>query len=167
VPARETNEELIRRLYEALDAKDGDAMAACYAPQARFWDPAFGQLEGAEVGAMWRMLTSRAAELEVELRDYEAGEEGGAAHWVARYTFTATRRPVVNDVHADFWFAQGLIADHVDEFDFRKWARQAFGPAGLVLGVPPMRYLVRARARRDLRGFLARERPAEDGSAES
>ena len=52
--------ELIERFYAAFDRKDGDAMAACYAPDARFSDPAFGELRGAEPGAMWRMLTSQA-----------------------------------------------------------------------------------------------------------
>jgi hypothetical protein len=44
------NEELIRRFYEALDRHDGEAMAACYAPGARFEDPAFGELDGARGG---------------------------------------------------------------------------------------------------------------------
>ena len=32
----EANKELIERFYEAFDKHDGDAMAACYAPGARF-----------------------------------------------------------------------------------------------------------------------------------
>jgi len=32
-------------------------MTACYAPGAHFRDPAFGDLEGEEIGSMWRMLT--------------------------------------------------------------------------------------------------------------
>lgn len=31
-----TNAELIARFYTAFAARDGDAMAACYAPGARF-----------------------------------------------------------------------------------------------------------------------------------
>ncbi len=58
--------ELIERFYAAFDRKDGDAMAACYHPDARFSDPAFGELRGAEIGRMWRMLTERGEELEVE-----------------------------------------------------------------------------------------------------
>ena len=36
------NEELIERFYSAFARGDGDAMAACYAPGARFSDPALG-----------------------------------------------------------------------------------------------------------------------------
>jgi ketosteroid isomerase-like protein len=142
-----TNQATIERFYEAFGRCDGGAMTACYAPEAHFRDPAFGDLEGEQVGAMWRMLTGRAKDLEIELREHEAGEETGSAHWIARYTFS-TGRPVVNDVHARFRFAaDGRLADHVDEFDFRNWAKQALGPSGhLVALLPPLRSKARAKA---------------------
>ena len=54
------NNETIARLYAAFAARTGAAMTACYAPGAHFRDPAFGDLSGDDVGAMWRMLTGRA-----------------------------------------------------------------------------------------------------------
>ena len=51
------NAELIERFYQAFQRLDGEAMAACYAPQATFHAPAFGELRGREVGDMWRLLT--------------------------------------------------------------------------------------------------------------
>src|SRR4051794_33048277 len=81
VAEAETNKGVIKRLYEALDRHDGEAMAACYRPDARFHDPAFGQLEGREVGGMWRMLTSRADDLSVELAEHDADGDSGTAHW--------------------------------------------------------------------------------------
>jgi uncharacterized protein len=149
----DANREAIERLYEALGRRNGAAMTACYAPDAHFRDPAFGDLHGADVGAMWRMLASRATDLEVELHEHEADETSGSAHWIARYTFS-TGRPVVNDVRASFRFADGLIADHVDEFDFRRWARQALGPSGtLVALLPPLRAKARAKAVDRLEAF--------------
>jgi hypothetical protein len=47
------NAELIARLYGAFDRRDGDAMAACYAPDARFNDPVFGDLSGTEGFWQW------------------------------------------------------------------------------------------------------------------
>jgi ketosteroid isomerase-like protein len=153
----EANNLLIERFYEAFGRCDGAAMSACYAPDAHFHDPAFGDLHGAEVGAMWRMLTGRATDLKIELHEHEAGEETGSAHWIARYTFS-TGRPVVNDIRASFRFADGLIADHVDDFDFRRWARQALGPTGtLVALVPPMRSAARRKARSQLDDFMQSE----------
>ena len=149
----EANRELIERLYAAFAERNGAAMTACYAPGAHFRDPAFGDLEGEEIGAMWRMLTGRASDLEIDLREHEAGEETGSAHWIARYTFS-TGRPVVNDIQAGFRFANGLIADHVDEFDFRRWAAQALGPTGhLVALLPPLRRKARAKAVDQLAAF--------------
>lgn len=128
-------------------------MTACYNPDAHFFDPAFGDLHGTDIGAMWRMLTSRATDLTIELHEHEAGEETGSAHWIARYTFS-TGRPVVNDIQARFQFADGLITDHVDEFDFRSWARQALGPSGnLVALVVPLRRKARAKALDQLEQF--------------
>ena len=147
------NDELIRSLYAAMDRHDGEAMAKLYAPDGRFRDPAFGELSGAEAGDMWRMLTARADDLEVELAAHSVEGDVGEARWIARYTFTRTGRPVTNDIRARFHFHDGLITDHVDTFSFWRWARQALGPAGLVLGLPPLSRLVRRRARGDLAEF--------------
>jgi ketosteroid isomerase-like protein len=149
----DANRALIERFYAAFGECNGSAMTACYAPGAHFRDPAFGDLEGEEIGAMWRMLTGRATDLKIELRDHEADEESGSAHWIARYTFS-TGRPVVNDIQASFHFADGLIADHVDEFDFRSWAKQALGLSGhLVALLPPLRSKARAKALDQLAAF--------------
>ncbi len=150
------NEELIHRFYTAFARHEGDAMAACYAPDAHFSDPVFTDLRGEEPGAMWRMLTGRAEDLEVKLAEHEADEEGGRAHWLADYTFSTGRR-VHNDIRAEFRFEHGLIAEHRDSFSFYAWARQALGPAGLALGWTPMvRGRVRREARMGLDEFLAR-----------
>jgi hypothetical protein len=143
----EANQATIERFYGAFGQCNGAAMTACYAPGAHFRDPAFGDLEGDEIGAMWRMLTGRATDLKIELHEHEAGEDTGSAHWIARYTFS-TGRPVVNDIQARFRFTDdGKIADHVDEFDFRNWAKQALGPSGhLVALLPPLRSKARAKA---------------------
>ena len=145
------NAQLIRDLYDAMDRHDGDAMAACYAPGARFSDPVFTDLEGDEPGAMWRMLTGRAEDLSVRLAEHDAGDERGSAHWLADYTFSATGRKVHNDVRADFRFEDGLIAEHRDAFSFHGWTRQALGPVGLALGWTP---IVQGRVRREARAGL-------------
>ena len=148
------NAQLIRDLYEAMNRHDGEAMAKLYAPDGRFHDPAFGELSGAEAGDMWRMLTGRADDLSVDLAEHSAEGDTGTAHWIARYTFGRTGRDVTNDIRARFRFADGLIAEHDDEFSFWRWARQALGPAGLAFGwAPPMRAAVRKRAREDLARF--------------
>lgn len=148
------NLETIERFYEAFGQCNGAAMTACYAPDAHFRDPAFGDLHGDDIGAMWRMLTSRATDLTIELHEHEADETSGSAHWIARYTFGATGRPVVNDISAKLRFADGKIVDHVDDFDFRRWAKQALGPSGhLIALVPPLRAKVRAKALGQLEQF--------------
>jgi ketosteroid isomerase-like protein len=150
--------ELIERLYTAMDRKDGDTMAACYARDARFSDPAFGELRGSEPGDMWRMLTARANDLSVELAEHEADDQAGTARWIARYTFVRTGRPVVNDVRSTFRFKDGLIAEHYDRFSFWAWSRQALGQPGVVLGWSPLlQGAVRRTARGDLEKFTAGE----------
>jgi ketosteroid isomerase-like protein len=150
--------DLIEEFYGAFARCDGDRMAACYAPQSSFSDPVFVGLDAREAGGMWRMLTSQATDLRIELLDHESDEQRGSAHWRAHYTFSQTGRHVVNDVHASFHFADGLISEHVDDFDFYRWARQALGPLGQFLGWTPLvRSRVRSRARASLEKFLAQQ----------
>ncbi|MHB8659184.1 MAG: nuclear transport factor 2 family protein [Solirubrobacteraceae bacterium] len=154
----EPNDELIQRFYSAFARHDGETMAACYAPGARFSDPVFTDLRGEEPGAMWRMLVGRAKDLDVKLAEHDAGAERGSAHWLADYTFSTGRR-VHNDVRAMFRFEGGLITEHRDSFSFYTWARQALGPAGLALGwTPVLRAKVQRQAREGLEEFLAQAR---------
>jgi uncharacterized protein len=152
------NDALIERFYAAFARLDGDTMAECYSPGARFSDPVFRDLHGEEPGAMWRMLTGRARDFELKLAEHQAGDERGSAHWFADYTFSTGRR-VHNDVRAEFRFEDGLIIEHRDSFSFYAWARQALGPLGLSLGwTPIVRGKVQREARAGLDEFLARPR---------
>ena len=149
------NRALIERFYRAFQQRDGAAMAACYHANARFCDPVF-ELEGARVGAMWKMLTSRGTDLRVEFGNVSADAASGGADWQAWYKFSATGRPVHNIISARFRFAEGLIIEHVDTFDFWRWARQALGPVGLLLGWSPMvRGKVRVQAARALDQYMS------------
>ena len=124
-----SEDELIQRFYAAFARHDGDTMAACYAPDAHFSDPVFTDLRGEEPGAMWRMLTGRAEDLEVRLAEHEAGGGHGRAHWLADYTFR-TGRKVHNDIQAEFRFENGLIKEHRDSFSFYAWTRRRSGRSG-------------------------------------
>ncbi|GAC1435397.1 MAG: nuclear transport factor 2 family protein [Solirubrobacteraceae bacterium] len=148
------SEELIERLYRALDNHDGEAMAACYTPGAVFEDPAFGELRDGDAQRMWRMLAERAGELSVTLLEHASDGETGSARWEARYDFAGTGRRVVNVVASRFRFADGLIAEQRDSFDLRGWAAQALGPPGRVLGMTPLLGpLIRRRTRAQLAAF--------------
>src|SRR5512144_601224 len=103
------HEALIREFYGAFARRDAEAMARCYHPEVFFSDPVFPRLHGEEAGDMWRMLLSRAADLEVTLDSASADESGGHAQWTARYTFSRTGRKVVNIINALFAFRDGRI----------------------------------------------------------
>jgi ketosteroid isomerase-like protein len=152
------NRATVERLYAAMDRHDGEAMAACYAADAKFSDPVFVGLTGDEPGDMWRMLTSRSSDLHVELVEHDADEREGDAHWVAHYTFAQTGRAVVNDVRSMFVFDEtGLIRVQHDAFDFWRWARQALGRRGQLLGwTPVLQHTVRDRALASLAAYRDR-----------
>ena len=148
---------LIARFYDALARRDGDAMAACYHPDVAFQDEVF-RLRGARAGAMWRMLCAQGTDLAVEATGIRADDAAGAAHWEARYTFSATGRRVHNAIDAAFTFQDGLIRTHRDRFSFWAWLRQALGTPGLLLGWTPwLRGTVSARANRSLDAFIGRD----------
>jgi ketosteroid isomerase-like protein len=151
------HEALIREFYGRFAARDAEGMARCYHPDIAFSDPVFPMLRGAQAGDMWRMLLSRAADLAVTLEEASGGDEGGTARWTARYTFSRTGRAVVNHVAAMFAFRDGLIVRHYDNFSFWRWASQALGPAGRLLGwLAPLKWKVRSDAAKGLAQFRAR-----------
>jgi ketosteroid isomerase-like protein len=152
--AMHPHEALVREFYAAFGRRDAEAMARCYHPEVFFSDAVFPALHGPQAADMWRMLLARADDLQVAL-DAAQGDAGGAhAHWTARYTFSRTGRKVVNRVDALFAFRDGLIVRHHDSFSFWRWAAQALGPAGAVLGwLPMLRWKVRRDASKALERF--------------
>ncbi|KPF49718.1 ketosteroid isomerase [beta proteobacterium AAP121] len=150
----------IERFYAAFAQLDGEAMQACYAPDARFDDEAFS-LQGADqIGGMWRMLctaTKSKPESRAHWQLAVSQITDRSAHWEAHYLFSATGRQVINRIDAAFEFdAQGRITRHRDRFDFWAWSRQALGTPGLLLGWTPMlRKKVRATAAQNLARFMA------------
>jgi ketosteroid isomerase-like protein len=152
------NEILITRFYTCFQNLDFRGMQACYADDARFTDPAFGDLDAAEVRAMWEMLIRNARDLVIEFGQVRADDRQGSADWTARYTFSATGKKVVNRIHAAFVFADGRIVRHTDTFDYYRWARQALGLPGWLFGWTPwLRDKVRERARKNLDRFMTRD----------
>jgi ketosteroid isomerase-like protein len=148
------NALLIERFYTAFQSLDAEAMAACYAPDVVFSDPVFPALHGAEAADMWRMLTRRAAGFSLTFGEIEADAARGRAHWIATYVFSQTGRTVVNDIRASFEFRDGKIVRHIDSFDLWRWARQALGLKGWLLGwAPPVRQAIRAQAAKGLAAF--------------
>jgi ketosteroid isomerase-like protein len=151
------HEARIREFYAAFARRDPEAMARCYHPDVFFSDAVFPRLRGAEAADMWRMLLSRAGDLEVTLDEASVDGDGGHARWTARYTFGRTGRPVVNRATAMFAFRDGLIVRHYDSFSFWRWAAQALGPLGAALGwFAPLKWKVRRDAARSLAGYRER-----------
>src|SRR5690606_18792058 len=94
-------------------------------------------------------------DLRVEFSGVHAGEATGRAHWEAHYTFSRTGRRVHNVIEASFEFRDGKIIRHVDRFSFPRWARQAFGLTGWLLGWTPfLRHKVRETAMKGLWRFV-------------
>jgi len=126
--------QLIEKFYSAFKNKDAAGMIACYHDDVVFTDPAFGELKGARAKAMWEMLLSSGSDLKVEYSNIEQTNTGVKAHWEAFYTFGKKKRAVHNLVDAQFEFKDGLIIRHIDTFNLKKWAGQALGFSGKLLG---------------------------------
>ncbi len=150
--------ELINTFYTAFANGDWQTMANCYHEEAEFTDPAFVGLKGKEVPAMWRMLIERSkGNISISFANVVADEKTGRAEWVARYLFSTTGRTVINRIHAEFEFRDGKIIKHTDQFDLHKWAGQAFGLKGKLLGgLPFFRKKVQKTAREGLNRFLSK-----------
>ncbi|MBP6550876.1 MAG: nuclear transport factor 2 family protein [Flavobacterium sp.] len=130
-----TNEDTLIKFYTAFSNGNVAQMCECYHPDIKFRDPIFGLLKGKDVCTMWKMLVEKSnGNIKIDIPEIKTGKHTGTAHWIATYTFGKTNRKVVNSVRAHFQFQDGLIIKHTDDFDIWKWAKQAFGLKGLLLG---------------------------------
>ena len=129
------NEQLIFKFYTAFANGDAKTMCECYHPNIQFQDPAFGILKGNDACQMWKMLIEKSkGNIKIEFSDIKADDYIGTAKWIATYNFSKTNKKVINVIHAEFKFLDGLIIRHTDNFDIWKWAKQALGFKGLLFG---------------------------------
>ena len=155
------------QFYDAFMVRDHYTMGLLYAENATFSDPVFPLLNAHGARTMWAMLLSRAGDLGIEVNILEDGPARARVQWVARYTFGATGRRVVNRVSSEMAIANGRIVRQVDRFDLWRWARQALGVRGLLLGWTPMvQNAIRKQAAHSLREF-ARRSAAREPSKET
>lgn len=148
-----TNSELITNFYQAFANQDAEAMAACYAPDVVFEDPAFGRLEGKDAHDMWRMLMKRGGgATEISFGDVWSEGERASTDWMARYNYGPKGRMVINEIHAEFIIKDGKIVQHIDTFNLWRWARQALGLNGMLLGWSAF---FKARMHETTKGMLA------------
>lgn len=131
-------------------------MQDCYAADATFSDPVFTDLNATEVRAMWAMLVKNGKDMRLEFKNIKGTENGATAEWDAWYTFSKTGNKVHNSVKADFQIENGKIVKHTDHFDFYKWAKQALGLTGVLLGWASFFHnKISTTARKGLQSYMA------------
>jgi ketosteroid isomerase-like protein len=151
------NRALAGRFYDSFARGDAAGMNACYAVDIAFSDPVFGVLHGDRARAMWTMLCGGLVDFALTYEIGAVDDVSGHVHWIATYTYSATKRRVRNEVDAIFAFANGLIAKHNDRFDLWKWSSQALGLSGTLLGWTPfVRAKIAKMAAGRLDAYLAR-----------
>ena len=149
-----SNEELLEKFYTCFQRREPDGMIECYHQDVVFSDPVFQTLKGERASAMWHMLLGRSKDIEIIFGDIQADEQSGSAHWEARYIYSATGRKVHNVINAQFHFQQESILVHNDTFDLWKWASQALGVSGRLLGWTPfMQKAIRHKAAQTLDAY--------------
>jgi len=129
------NKQIVEQFYTAFQQLDYKAMQACYSDDIVFSDPVFLLLRGTEVNSMWEMLCKNASNFSLTYGNIiKLDDEYYTCDWVATYTFSKTGRTVINNVRANMRFANGEIIEHSDAFSLHKWASQALGFTGKLIG---------------------------------
>ena len=158
------NAAIFEQFYTAMQARDFATLRALYHPDTTFSDEAYRNLNYTEVNGMWEMLLTRGKDLKIEFEVHSTTDSTVTGTWVATYTFTLTGQKVRNVIRAHMELRNGKILAHRDRFDFYKWARQAFGFKGLLLGWTPFfKNKVHTLATKSLHKFLAASNDAQRG----
>lgn len=153
-------EQVIRMFYTAFQNKDYKTMQDCYANKAVFNDPVFPDLNARQVRAMWEMFCVRSRDLTIELGNIKANDTEGVAEWTASYTFSSTGKKVINRIKSKFIFENGKILRHSDSFNFYRWASQALGLSGVLLGwLPFVRNKAQKAAMMALNNYMNSSKP--------
>ncbi len=151
---RQENYEVLKKFYHAFRYKNTSEMLSVYADDVQFSDPAFGNLEGEEAKAMWRMLLERDKNtFQINFCDIEADDQGGTVTWEAQYQFG--KNPVFNRIESRIEIENGRIIKQEDKFSLQRWASMAMGAKGTALGLTPfLKPQVQKMTRKSLQNYL-------------
>jgi hypothetical protein len=161
------NQLLIEKFFHCFAGGDYRGMQACLHPDVEFSDVGFqlpAKFDGdlgkprKQVQAMWHMICEKGTQ--VMFRNVQADDTQGTAHWECHYDFQkdegAKPHSVHNIIEARFRFEEGLIREHHDTCDFERWARQALGLTGVLLGETKFLHKkVREAAKGKIEKFIA------------
>jgi ketosteroid isomerase-like protein len=152
----QANSDIITKFYSAFQRLDHVGMNSCYSEDIVFSDPVFGLLRGNEARYMWEMLCTNAKDFKLTFSNIQLlDEEYATCNWVATYTFSKTGRKVVNNIKAFMKIKDGKIIEHSDAFKISKWASQALGLSGQLLGWTSfMKRKIQTNARKNLIKFI-------------
>lgn len=155
----QTNADIINKFYSAFQQKDYTTMNSCYSDDIVFSDPAFGMLRGEEAKYMWEMLCKNAKDFSLSFSNIQLlDEEYATCNWTANYTFSKTGNKVVNNIKAYMRIKDGKIIEHSDAFKLSKWAAQALGFKGFLLGRTGfMQKKIQKNARKSLIAFIEKK----------
>lgn len=152
---RQENYEILKQFYHNFKYKKTNEMLSAYADNVQFSDPAFGELQGEEAKAMWRMLLERDNNsFKMNFCDIEADKKGGTVTWEAEYRYG--KNPVFNRIESRIEIENGKIVKQEDKFSLQRWASMALGAKGMALGLTPfLKPQVRKMSRKSLQKYLA------------
>lgn len=155
----QTNADIVNKFYSAFQQKDYATMNSCYSDDIVFSDPAFGMLRGEEAKYMWEMLCKNAKDFSLSFSNIQLlDEEYATCNWTANYTFSKTGNKVVNNIKAYMRIKDGKIIEHSDAFKLSKWAAQALGFKGFLLGRTGfMQKKIQQNARKSLIAFIEKK----------
>jgi limonene-1,2-epoxide hydrolase len=158
--------QLIQDFYQAFQKKDPKAMTDCYHKNVVFYDPAFGNIQGHRVRAMWYMLMEKGGDdLSISFSDIQANDSIASAKWTATYYYGPEKRKVVNEVVGTFYIQNGKILQHTDHFDLWHWSRQALGFEGYLLGwTKAMKLKIQRESSKMLSRYLQKMRSFEESA---
>jgi len=164
----QTNAAVITKFYTAFQQLDWQGMNSCYSEDIIFNDPVFGILEGDEARAMWEMLCKNAKDFSLTFTNIQLlDEEYATCNWTARYTFSKTGKKVVNYIKAFMKLRDGKIIEHSDAFKISKWAAQALGVPGVLLGWTGfMKRKIQKNARKNLISFIEKKNQVTIGNTQ-
>ncbi|MGJ0510538.1 MAG: nuclear transport factor 2 family protein [Methylocystis sp.] len=136
------NEQLLRNLFDRLNAHDADGVASYYDDHANFKDIAFTLTGKKQIYAMWHMICSKDQQgvdsnMRANIVSVSADDLNGQSCVEEHYFYGkgSRRRPVHNRITSEYLFSNGRIIGQKDHCDAVSWANQALGGiAGFLAG---------------------------------
>lgn len=149
-----SHEFIINKVFESITELNSVKINALYADEAIFEDPSIGEITGVVIKYWWQFLYGQMSNISIEVLDIKINGDEAIVSWKNNHLLKLTGKQLSLDFTTNFTFKDGFIVFHKNNYDFKQFVKQAFGPIAAMSGNKIMQKMIKGQLNKMISNYI-------------